>query len=319
MALISPRGRRDARTRIRRVNAVQLTALIRTATADALAGLGVGTDTLSGTLDKIDWAGEVTRARNPAHGEYATTVALRAGRVWRVPTRALATDLAAALARRAEIDSAEVAGPGFVNLRLTSAVRGAVIAEVLAAGDGYGRADRALLGTEVVLAGASAAYRALAERVGADVARYAVLRSPSGEPDPGPFGRCVDDNPAFLVRHAHARMCAQARWARALGIAPGREYGLLDQPAEVALIGTLGEFGRVVATAAGQRRPDRVARYLERLAATVGEFEARCRVLPMGDEPTTELHRARLALASATRQVLANGLGLLGVDAPERM
>ncbi|MBO0872120.1 MAG: hypothetical protein J2P19_01885 [Pseudonocardia sp.] len=301
------------------MNPVQLTALIRTATADALTGLGVGTDMLSATLDKIDWAGEVTRTTDPAHGEYATTVALRAGRVWRVPTRALATDLAAALARRTEIDSAEVAGPGFVNLRLAPAVRGAVIGEVLAAGDGYGRAEGALLGTDAVLAGASAVHRALAERVGADVARYAVLRSPSGEPDPGPLDRCVDDNPAFLVRHAHARMCAHRRWACALGVTPGREYGLLDHPAEVALIGTLGEFGRVVVTAAGQRRPDRVARYLERLAATVGEFEAHCRVLPMGDEPTTERHRARLALALAARQVLGNGLGLLGVDAPERL
>jgi arginyl-tRNA synthetase len=300
------------------VNAVQLTALIRTATADALTGLGVGTDTLTATLDEIDWAREVGRSRDPAHGEYAITVALRAGPVWRVPSRALATDLAAVLARRAEIDSAEVAGPGFVNLRLTAAVRGAVIGDVLAAGNGYGRPDGALLDA-AAQAGSGAVYRALAERVGADVARYAVLRSPSGQPDPGPLGRCVDDNPAFLVRHAHARMCAQARWASELGVTPGREYGLLDHPAEVALIGTLSEFERVVSTAGRQRRPDRVARYLERLAAAVGEFEAGCRVLPMGDEPTTERHRARLALTAAVRQVLANGLGLLGVDAPERM
>lgn len=306
-------------TRLRQVNAVQLTALIRTATADALAGLGVGTDTLSAALQKIDRAAEITRPRNPAHGEYATTAALRAAPVSRVPPRALATDLAAALARRAEIDSAEVAGPGFVNLRLAAAVRGAVIGEVLAAADGYGRPDGAALDTGTALAGAGAVYRALVGRVGADVARYAVLRSPSGEPDPGRFGRYTDDNPAFLVRHAHARMCAQARWASALGVTPGWEYGLLDRPFEVALIGTLGEFGRVVETAVEQRRPDRVARYLERLAAAVGEFEAGARVLPMGDEPTTERHRARLALASAARQVLANGLDLLGVDAPERM
>lgn len=303
------------------MNAVQLTALIRTATADALTGLGVGTDTLSATLDEIDWEREVRRPRDLARGEYATTVALRAGPVWRVPSRALAAELATALARRAEIDSAEVAGAGFVNLWLAGAVRGAVVGEVLAAGDGYGRPDGACLGVDAVLARSAATYRALAERVGVDVARYAVLRSPAGEPAavPGRFGRYTDDNPAFLVRHAHARMCAQERWASALGVTSGSRYGLLDRPEEVALVGALGEFGRVVATAARHRRPDRVARYLERLAAAVGEFEAGCRVLPMGDEPTTERHRARVALASAARQVFANGLDLLGVAAPERM
>jgi arginyl-tRNA synthetase len=74
-----------------------------------------------------------------------------------------------------------------------------------------------------------------------------------------------------------------------------------------------------VGTAAELREPHRVARYLEVLAGTYHKFYDSCRVLPMGDEEPTDLHRARLALCVAARQVLANGLGLLGVSAPERM
>jgi arginyl-tRNA synthetase len=75
----------------------------------------------------------------------------------------------------------------------------------------------------------------------------------------------------------------------------------------------------VVASAAELREPHRVARYLEELAGVYHRFYDACRVLPQGDEPVTNLNRARLWLCEATRFVLANGLGLLGVSAPERM
>jgi len=94
---------------------------------------------------------------------------------------------------------------------------------------------------------------------------------------------------------------------------------LLDHEREGALLGALGEFPRVVATAAELREPHRVARYLEELAGTYHRFYDACRVLPRGDEETTDLHLARLWLVEATRVVLANGLRLLGVTAPERM
>ncbi len=292
------------RTRIRRVNPVQLTALIRAAATDVLTGHGVDT----ATLRTIDWTAPIARPKDPARGEYATSVALRAGSALDLPARALAADLAAALSGRDEIASAEVAGAGFVNLRLAAAARGELIGEVLAAGDGYGRPDRHVVHHVVD----DDAYETLAERVGPDVARYALLRST--RPEPGVLARRVEENPAFLVRFAHARMCALARWARELGVTGGEEYGLLTGPAETALIGTLGEFEAVA-----RCEPDRVTRYLERLAVAVGEFERTCPVLPMGDAPATERHRARLALAKAARQVLRNGLDLLGVDAPERM
>ena len=75
----------------------------------------------------------------------------------------------------------------------------------------------------------------------------------------------------------------------------------------------------MVATAAELREPHRVARYLEDLAGVYHKFYDACRVLPLGDEPATDLTRARLWLVEASRIVLANGLGLLGVSAPERM
>ena len=85
------------------------------------------------------------------------------------------------------------------------------------------------------------------------------------------------------------------------------------------LLAVLGELPRIVATAAELREPHRVARYLEELAGTYHRFYDACRVLPYGDEPVTELTRARLWLCEATRIVLSNGLDLLGVTAPERM
>ena len=85
------------------------------------------------------------------------------------------------------------------------------------------------------------------------------------------------------------------------------------------LLGALAEFPRVVSSAAEFREPHRIARYLEELAGTYHGFYNDCRVLPMGDEQLTALHTARLLLCTATKQVISNGLDLLGVSAPERM
>ncbi len=75
----------------------------------------------------------------------------------------------------------------------------------------------------------------------------------------------------------------------------------------------------MVASAAELREPHRVARFLEQTAGIFHRFYDNCRVLPMGDEEPGELHHARLVLVRASRTVFENGLGLLGVSAPERM
>jgi arginyl-tRNA synthetase len=162
----------------------------------------------------------------------------------------------------------------------------------------------------------------LVEAVGVDAARYSLIRSSADSSldiDLDLLTRKSNDNPVFYVQYAHARLASLARNAADLGMTPGTELGLLEHPREGDLIRTLGEFPAVLASAAELREPHRVARYLETLAAAYHRFYDSCRVLPMGDEEISELHRARLALCVAARQVLANGLAVLGVSAPERM
>jgi arginyl-tRNA synthetase len=131
------------------------------------------------------------------------------------------------------------------------------------------------------------------------------------------------ENPVFYVQYAHARISSVLRNAADLGLALG-EAGAVDpaqlaHPREGDLLRAIGEFPRVLSTAAELRAPHRVARYLEELAGTYHRFYDNCRVLPRGDEETTSLNTARLWLCAATAVVLRNGLGVLGVSAPERM
>jgi len=158
---------------------------------------------------------------------------------------------------------------------------------------------------------------------GVDAARYTLCRYPADSPMTlylDLVTRASADNPVYYVQYAHARMASILRHARDLGVQRGElDASLLDHPRESALLGALGEFPRVVATAAELREPHRVARYLEDTASAFHRFYDECRVLPQGDQQATDVHRARLWLVEATRQVLANGLGMLGVDAPDRM
>jgi len=171
-------------------------------------------------------------------------------------------------------------------------------------------------------AGTTVSMDDLVDAVGVDAARYSLIRSSVDstlDVDLDLLATRSNDNPVFYVQYAHARLASLARNAADLGVEPGAAYGLLSHPREGDLIRTLGEFPAVVASAAELREPHRVARYLESLAGAYHKFYDACRVLPMGDEQVSDLHRARLGLCVAARQVLATGLGLLGVSAPERM
>jgi arginyl-tRNA synthetase len=175
-------------------------------------------------------------------------------------------------------------------------------------------------------AGTTVTLEELVAAIGADAGRYALARYSADSPidlDLDMWTRRTNDNPVFYVQYAHARIASLLRNAGDLGLEPGDADAfhpeLLDHEREGELLGVLGEFPQVIATAAELREPHRVARYLEELAGTYHRFYDVCRVLPRGDEDVTDLHRARLWLVEATRVVLANGLGLLGVNAPERM
>ncbi|HEX6402969.1 MAG TPA: DALR anticodon-binding domain-containing protein [Pseudonocardiaceae bacterium] len=346
----------------------------------------------------------IHRPRDPQHGDYATNVALQAGKKAGVVPRDLAGWLAQELARRPGVRTAEVAGPGLINLWLGVDAHGEILAQVLAAGQRFG-SSQALAGQRInltvvsanpigplhlddarlaavgdalgrILAFAGAAVvqeyavgdvasasrapddapgdeRAtvevlsgpqvnmvrrgagwrptkrgttmaeLVDEVGVDAARYALIRWSYASPidiDLNVWSKRTDDNPVFAVQYAHARLASLARNAADLEISsPGAQLRLLDHHREGELIRTLGEFPRIVTSAAALREPHRVARYLEELAGAGHNFCGTCRVLPLGDEQPGPLHAARLALCEATRQVLANGLSLLGVSAPERM
>jgi arginyl-tRNA synthetase len=165
----------------------------------------------------------------------------------------------------------------------------------------------------------------LVEAVGADAGRYALARYSTDSPidiDLDLWSKQSQDNPVYYVQYAHARLASILRNATDLGLAPaGDDFdpALLADQREGDLLRALAEFPRVVGQAAELREPHRVARYLEDTAAAFHKFYDECRVLPMGDEEPAPLHAARLLLVAATRQVVANGLGLLGVTAPDRM
>jgi arginyl-tRNA synthetase len=158
--------------------------------------------------------------------------------------------------------------------------------------------------------------------IGVDASRYALARYSSDSPidiDLDLWARATDDNPVFTVQYAHARVASLMRNAADLQVTAESHPELLTHEKEGTLLRALAEFPRVVKAAAELREPHRVARYLEELARTYHRFYDTCRVLPRGDEEISDLHRARLLLVAATRTVLANGLHLLGVSAPERM
>ncbi|MDT7573305.1 MAG: arginyl-tRNA synthetase [Actinomycetota bacterium] len=159
--------------------------------------------------------------------------------------------------------------------------------------------------------------------VGVDAGRYSLARWSADTPlvlDIAEVTRASNDNPVYYVQYAHARTCNAKRNAADVGIgldvfAPE----LLTSPFEAALLTALGDFPRVIASAAELRAPHRVARYLEDLAGTYHRWYDNCRIIPSGDGEITDVNRSRAWVNEATRVVLANGLQLLGVSAPERM
>ncbi|ABY23163.1 arginyl-tRNA synthetase [Renibacterium salmoninarum ATCC 33209] len=199
------------------------------------------------------------------------------------------------------------------------------------AGDDPARNIEVLIGQMVSVNGARLSKRAgnivelrdLLNWLGADALRYSLGRSPADSPlalEPEQLQKASNDNPVFYVQYAHARTKAVDRNAEAAGVDRSAfEASLLTHPTESNLLAQLGAFPSVVAEAAKFREPHRVARHLEVVAGTYHRWYDACRVTPFAGEEITDLNRTRLWLNDATGQVLANGLDLLGVSAPERM
>jgi len=200
------------------------------------------------------------------------------------------------------------------------------------AGDDPATNIEVLIGQLVSVGGARLSKRAgniielrdLVEWLGVDAVRYSLARYPADSPlalDGEVLTRRTNDNPVFYVQYAHSRIAGISRNAVEAGVRreDGFDPSLLDHEAESVLLAALGEFPRTVAQAAQLREPHRVARYLEELAGLYHTWYVVCRVTPRGDDPVTDVHRTRAWLNEAVRVVLANGLDLLGVSAPERM
>lgn len=174
-------------------------------------------------------------------------------------------------------------------------------------------------------AGALVSMDDLVGAIGVDASRYALARYTNDttiDIDLDLWAKADSENPVYYVQYVAARTASIQRNAADLGLTAsldGFQPELLAHEKEGELLRALAEFPRVVASASELREPHRVARYLEQTAGIFHRFYDNCRVLPMGDEEPGDLHRARLLLVAATRTVFENGLGLLGVSAPERM
>ena len=193
-----------------------------------------------------------------------------------------------------------------------------------------------LIGQLVSVNGAKLSKRAgniielkdLIEWLGKDAVRYSLARFPADSPltlDPELLKKNSNENPVFYVQYAHARSRGAARNAEAAGVhrtvdgADAFDASLLDHPTENELLAHLAAYPSIVGKAAEFREPHRVARHLETIASAYHSWYDNCRIAPQGDDEVTDLNRTRLWLNDATSQVLANGLSLLGVSAPERM
>lgn len=180
-------------------------------------------------------------------------------------------------------------------------------------------------------------FKELIDEVGVDATRFLMLARSSDQPidfDIEVAKKRDASNPVYYAQYAHARICsilrraaveADAEAARtgalpmdelaARVIGEGVDLSPLAHPSELSLMRKMGDFGDLVAQAARDRAPFRLTHYTQELAGEFHQFYTNCHVLA-DDE---ELRRARLALADASRIVLALTLGLLGVSAPVEM
>ncbi|MFH8678767.1 ArgS-related anticodon-binding protein NrtL [Streptomyces lydicus] len=209
--------------------------------------------------------------------------------------------------------------------------REAVVGEALERiGAAAGRTGRA--GGPPALVPAPDDLATLTARLGTDETRWILLRPAAHDPvrvPERPVQR--EGNPRFRVQYAHARTRALVRNAVDLGFtgepgdvgapaAAGSGAEFRPAPASAHALHTLlATHPSVVEAAARLRAPDRLVRHLEATADAFFRWHDDCPPLPVGEQKPLAVHRARLALAEATGTVLANGLRLLGISAPEHL
>ncbi|MCX5122480.1 ArgS-related anticodon-binding protein NrtL [Streptomyces sp. NBC_00347] len=298
----------------------------------------------------------VERSRPGGVGDYASPVAFGVAKGAAVAPRAVAEVLAPRLAGLAGIERVEITGAGFLNFVLAESSVGEVVRGIRARGASYGFAPRAgetpgadafpdvplgalrervvhaavqRIGRSQGQAGAGGGLPNIAPvakrdgdvraRYGVGAAAWAMLCVPGHETPVFPAWLLVQDDSSefFRVRYARSRARALTRNAGQLGFEgePGEPGEPGEVPGAGALLGALRDHPLVLEAAAHHRAPERLVRQLVVLADALLDFQYH--VLPQGDEKPSAAHRARLALAEAAGTVLAGGLALLGIDAPD--
>ncbi|MFE3761260.1 ArgS-related anticodon-binding protein NrtL [Streptomyces sp. NPDC059104] len=288
----------------------------------------------------------VERTRPGGVGEYATPVAFQVAKGAARGPRDVADALARLLDEEPGIARVDVTGAGFLNFTLAARSEAALVREVLSAGIRYGYADggaeadpfcwaphvgpreravREAVGRIMSSQGqgqgsAVTPLAPVARRdgdviaaYGQDAARWAMLCVPARETPAFAPGLLVQDesNELFRVRYAHSRARALSRNADRLGFRAEAGEGTGSRE----LVRVIAEYPLVLEAAAHHRAPERLVRHLVTVADVLLDHQHH--VLPRGDEKPSAAHRARLALAEAAGTVLAGGLALLGVDAPD--
>ncbi|MFB7587377.1 ArgS-related anticodon-binding protein NrtL [Streptomyces sp. NPDC056169] len=292
---------------------------------------------------------KVERARPGGAGEYASNVALTLARSAGRSAREVAGIIEERLRDAPGLSGVEITGPGFLNFTLRSDAGSDLVRTVLREGLVYGHGtslsgttvrfaevteSRAVLVTDVVVrllrsqgaeAGGGGSERVYVQpgtyeedRLGRDAARWALLRAaPHDRPlDGTPFLAQHERNSLFRVRYAYSRVRRLLVNGEQLGVSPVAEVPV-DAPGGPELLSVLGDHPVVLLAAARHRAPDRLARHLEAAADALLAFQHT--VLPLGDEKPSAAHRSRLALAEAAGTVLAGGLSVLGISAPDRI
>ena len=170
--------------------------------------------------------------------------------------------------------------------------------------------------------GKAIALHDLLDEISVDAARYFFNSRASTSPLDFDLDLAVredSENPVYYVQYAHARICSLlsrlAEEGEKVPAAEAVDAGVMTTPEELALIKALAQYPEEIHLAARDYDPSRINRYLVALAGDFHRFYNACRI--KGEEPT--VLSARLKLADTVRAVLANGMGLLGVSAPEKM
>ncbi|MFE7409070.1 ArgS-related anticodon-binding protein NrtL [Streptomyces laurentii] len=299
---------------------------------------------------------KVERPRPGGVGDYASSVALGLARPAGRDARDVAAILRERLREAPGIRAVDITGPGFLNFTLDDGDEGRVLREIERTRLAYGHSTD-LAGTRVRFRASAEPRAALlgeayarllraqgadadiseeeGERIttlpapyrpdtlGTDAARWALLRPAAHDRAlPGaPLLVQHERNPLFRVRYAHSRARALVRNAAQLGFTPAYDaydaYEGTDTDEAPHLLALLGDHPAVLLVAARHRAPDRVARHLEAVADALLAYQHT--VLPLGDEKPSVAHRSRLALAEAAGTVLAGGLSLLGISAPDQI